>query len=165
MHDEELDFGTTDTEVVGAIPFGADRNITWFLTTARAVPENCNESPECESSLTTTDGYVQFPKEDIYVNTIFYICASADESRITTETFTENAPSIHACSDGFVIDDTPPYGGEVHVRTVNGFLNDLREVAVHWSGFHDNINASHLGYENKIKSYAVEIGKTTMFIL
>ena len=164
LHNEELDFGTTDTEVVGAIPSGTDRNITWFLTTTKTVPKNCNESPECKTSRMTTDGYVQFRKADILVNTFYYICASAEESTTVKENFTEKLPAIRACSNGFVIDDTPPYGGEVHVRNVSGFLNDLREIVVHWNGFDDNINASRLGYENKINTFTVEIGKKDFYI-
>ena len=47
MHNEEIDFGSPDTHVVGALPSATGRNITWFLTTSRTIPETCSEAPEC----------------------------------------------------------------------------------------------------------------------
>ena len=97
--------------------------------------------------------------ETIKLNTLYYICASANESNITRETFTETFMKIEMCSNGFILDDTPPYGGEVHVTNLNGYINDLKDIVVSWDGFGDNSDARLLGYESTINSYSVEIGK------
>ena len=47
------------------------------------------------------------------------------------------------------------------MKNVNGYINSLSEFAVIWDGFDDNIDASALGYTNKIKAYSVEIGMYT----
>ena len=159
MHNEEIDFGSPDTHVVGALPSGTGRNITWFLTTTRTIPRTCSEAPECVASKTTSEGYVYFD-EEIQANTIYYTCASAEETQIIKEPFSEQLPAVHVCSNGFIIDDTPPSGGEVHVVNFNGFLNNLHEIDIHWNGFDDNIDIDRLGYKNKINAYIVEIGKT-----
>ena len=85
----------------------------------------------------TSDGYVYFD-EEIPANTIYYTCASADETQIIKEPFSEQSPAIHACSNGFVNDVTSPSGGEVHVVSLNGFLNILHEIEIHWNRFDDS---------------------------
>ena len=158
LHNEELDFGTKDTEVVGVILYANKRNISWFLSTTNTGPTSCHNNPYCIGSHSTTDGYVQFPKRLIKYNTIYYICAFSNLSHVVRETFTEVLPHIQACSNGFAIDNIPPTAGQVHVENENGFINDLRRVTVSWDGFSDNIDVSALGYEHKINSYTIEIG-------
>ena len=164
LHNEELDFATEDTDVVGVILYANGRNITWFLTTTKTVPLNCSSISTCSRTLTTTSGYVQFPKKVIKYNTIYYICAFSNESHIVRETFTEILQPIQTCSNGFVIDSIPPTPGQVHVRNVNGFINDLTSVIVSWNGFDDNIDVAALGYGHKINSYSIEIGTYTLSI-
>ena len=158
LYNEELDFGIEDTDVVGVILYANERNISWFLTTTKSVPLSCSRIPTCVGTLTSTTGYADFPKTLIQYNTIHYICAVANESHIVRETFTEILQPIQTCSNGFVIDSIPPTPGQVHVRNVNGFINDLTSVIVSWNGFDDNIDVAALGYEHKINSYSVEIG-------
>ena len=158
LHNEELDFGTKDTEVVGVILYANERNITWFLSTTNTGMTSCHNDPKCVGSGNSTNGYVTFPKKLIQFNTIYYICAFSNVSHVVRETFTEILPLIQACSNGFVIDNVPPSTGRVHVKTANGFINDLRRITVSWDGFKDNIDVSALGYEHGINSYDIGIG-------
>ena len=158
LHNEELDFGTEDTDVIGVILYANERNITWFLTTTKTAPVSCSNIPTCIGTLATTNGYVTFPKKLIKYNTIYYICALANESHIVRETFTEILQPIATCSNGFVIDNIPPTTGQVHVKNVNGFINDLKRLIISWNGFDDNIDVAALGYGHKINFYSVEIG-------
>ena len=158
LHNEELDFGTKDTEVVGVILYANERNITWFLSIANSGMTTCHNDPNCAVSRATSDGYVTFPKKLIQYNTMYYICAYSNVSHVVRETFTEILPLIQACSNGFVIDSVPPTTGRVYVENVHGFINDLRHITVSWDGFRDNIDVSALGYEHGINSYDIEIG-------
>lgn len=109
----------------------------------------------------TSTGYVEIPKLFTEYSTTFYICASANESHVERETFTEILPALRTCSNGFLLDNIPPHGGNVHVKNLNGYVNDLLYIS--WYGFDDNIDVKVLGYDQKIKSYTVEIGKNRYF--
>ena len=164
LHEADLDFGTADSEVVGAVLNGNGRNITWYLTTTQVIPNTCNTYPECKASRITSDGYVAFQKDKISFNTIYFICAYAPQSQRVQDSFTETLPSIQACSNGFVVDDSPPSAGEVHPENTNGYINSVDGFTVSWNSFDDNIDVNLLGYRYKINSYAVEIGKYFDFI-
>ena len=164
LHEADLDFGTEYSKVVGAVLSGNNRNITWYLTNSNTIPETCDDSPNCERLPTTTEGYVEVPQEKILHNKIQFICADAPEEVKEQDSFTETLPAIQLCSNGFVIDDVPPSGGELQVESVNGYINDLQSFAVTWKNFDDNIDVTALGYKNRINSYAVQIGISPVYL-
>ena len=132
--------------------------------TSNSVPLDCSASPECKYSRITTEGYVELPSRKLSFDTLYYICADAPESERITGGHREIISPFHACSNGFILDDTPPTGGVIHVKNVNGYINSLTVLAVTWEGFSDNIDATIFGFENNIKFYTVEIGKSAFKI-
>ena len=159
LHDEEFDFGKADAQVAGAVFHGTGRNVTWNLMTAKPLQTSCQEDSHCHISLTTSSGYVQFSRDIINMNTVYYICCNAEEVNVERGTVTEILPALNFCSNGFVLDDIPPYGGEVYINNVNGYIKDLDDLVITWQGFTDNIDVQTQGYVSNIKSYSVEIGK------
>ena len=129
------------------------------------MPEKWESGPVCSAVQTSTTGVVKFPKESINFGRIYYICAYSDMAYVVRETVTETLLPIQTCSNGFVIDNDPPYGGELHVANINGFINDLENLMISWNGFDDDINVTALGYENKINSYTLEIGNICLLQL
>ena len=125
--------------------------------TSPEVPDRC-KLPGCKAALITSDGYVQFPAIAIQHNRVYFICALASEVNIVKESYTEILPEIKTCSNGFVVDDRPPTGGELHVNDINGYLTNLQDLEIMWYGFGDNENVDALGYDNEISSYMVAIG-------
>lgn len=158
-----MDFGTRDTKVAGAVLRGYDRNITWFLMRERLVPTACTDLSQCITLMTTTTGYVIFSSINIKYNVIYYICAAAKELEIQRELSTEVLPVLQSCSDGFLLDDIPPYGGNVSVENTNGYINNLKAVLISWSKFEDNIKVGTLGYNNQILSYTIRLGETMLY--
>ena len=158
LHDNDIDFGTEHTDLIGVVLNGNNREITWFLMTSRQLPTNCELTPDCKASKTTNNGYVRFPRSKIRYNTIYFICAWAPESELLTDTQVDRYPAIQTCSNGFVLDDRPPTTGIIQVKNLNGYINSLQDIVIAWEGFDDNADATSLGYASKIKSYKVEIG-------
>ena len=72
---------------------------------------------------------------------------------------TEVLPETKACSNGFLVDDTPPTGGELHVNDVNGYITNLHDIEVTWNGFGDTADVAALGYHDTISAYTVAIGE------
>ena len=165
LHGSEFDFGTTSTMVAGAIVYGTERSVNWFLMTRPEVPTHCEISDRCLLSEQSDSGFVEFHASHIRLNTLYYICASSNVAYIERETFTERLEAISACSDGFVLDDTPPYGGEIHVQHHNGYISDTSHVLVSWDGFKDNIDAKKLHYSDGIRSYSFGVGMLKLFML
>ena len=126
--------------------------------TSSEVPERCIP-PTCKAVLANLDGYVKFPRDVISYDVVHYICAKASETIIMKGTHTETLQEMKACSNGFIIDNTAPAGGELYVNDVNGYIADLQNLEIMWYGFGDNANVAALGYDNKINSYTVAIGR------
>ena len=160
LHNHEIDFATLDTKIAGAVLHGYDRNITWFLMRDRSVPTRCSDPPICVDSVVSRTGFAVFATDMLSANVVHYICANAEETEVTRETSTEMLPEINTCSDGFLIDTIPPYRGKMTVESINGYINNLQEFTVSWSGFKDNIKLGTLGYYNSIQSYTVYLGES-----
>ena len=122
------------------------------------VPDRC-KAPQCKAALATTDGYVQFPASSIQYDKVHFICAAALEMHVVRGMQTEVMPEIKACSNGFLVDDTPPTGGELHVNDVNGYITNLHDIEVTWNGFGDTADVAALGYHDTISDYIVAIGE------
>ncbi|XP_053376618.1 uncharacterized protein LOC123534121 [Mercenaria mercenaria] len=159
FHDNELDFGTTSSEVVGCILYATERNTTWYLMTSNQPPENCETNKECVISMTTSTGYVSFKKNSITPNKIYYICAYSNSTVLERELFSETLAELNICSDGFVIDTVAPLPGRIeNVSSTGGFLSNQEAIEVAWDGFVENIDATNLGYIDRLKQYRFAIG-------
>ena len=66
----------------------------------------------------------------------------------------------HSCSDGFIVDTTPPSPGYVNIGFAGSTQHDNTQLQVHWGGFADieEIGAE-LTHESGISHYILEIGK------
>lgn len=159
LHGNELDFGTTNSSVVGAMLYAAERSVTWYLTREPHVPIDCDADEDCITSMATNDGYVNFKNDFIITDNVYYICARANRTTIIRELFEESLPEINSCSNGFVIDNKAPIGGEINVKNTNGFLTNTKMIEISWDKFIDTVNATQLGYAENIKGYSFAIGK------
>ena len=159
IHDAEVDVANKKSVIIGAILNGKARKIKWFLTTSPTVPEKC-KAPVCKTAVTNLDGYIKIPRDVIKYDTVHYICAKASEIIVRKNGHDETLPEIKTCSNGFIIDDSPPTGGELYVNDDNGYITNLQNVQVMWSGFGDTTNVAALGYDIPISSYTVSIGRS-----
>ncbi|KAL4218457.1 hypothetical protein ACF0H5_023192 [Mactra antiquata] len=158
LHDSELDFGTTNTTVVGAMLQASERSVTWFLMQKRHVPLDCDTDPNCVISMVTNTGYVPIARSDIVYGTIYYICASAKSVDVVRELFVDTLPEVHTCSNGFVLDNKQPVGGSIHVTNTDGFLTNTKKLEVSWDQFSDDVQATKFGYSDNIEEYSLAVG-------
>ncbi|XP_053381647.1 uncharacterized protein LOC123555884 isoform X2 [Mercenaria mercenaria] len=160
LHDAEMDFGTTNTSVVGTLMYATERNVTWYLMKNKHLPvlEQCDKDSECVFSTTTGNGYVLFDKSLIKQNVFYYTCAFSNASSVSRELFTEILSEIRTCSNGFIIDNTPPFGGQLNVKNTGGFIIRPWKMDISWNGFDDNVNTEKLGYSERIKFYSYAVG-------
>lgn len=153
-----MDFGTAGTNVVGAMLYASERNISWYLMTDNSVPVACELSKDCIVSKETNSGFVSFESSLTMLNKFYYICARSNTTFVERELYTEILHEIKTCSNGFVLDSQPPVPGKVEIRNKNGFITSLNNIYLSWNGFKDNINATKLGYVSDIQSYSYGIG-------
>ncbi|XP_053392349.1 uncharacterized protein LOC128555022 [Mercenaria mercenaria] len=158
LHNNELDFGTPETLVIGIMLYATERNVTWYLMLKNETPDRCELNKDCVSSKTTRTGYVSFDRTVIALNTFYYICAYSNVTIVEREMFSETLDRLKSCSNGFVLDSNAPHPGNVEARNTNGFLTNLYVIEIVWDGFVDDINATSLGYIDNIKTYSYAIG-------
>ena len=89
-------------------------------------PISCESVNHCVQSTVTTNGYVIFPKEKLLVDTFYYICASANQTVLKREYFSETLDAFESCSNGFVLDSVAPYVGFNSVVHVSNKLIYMR---------------------------------------
>lgn len=167
LHNAEVDFGTIDATVAGVLLHAVERNVTWYLMKERTFPQSgdCDKETDCVHSQISDCGYIYFDSHFVDRNRFYYICAYSGSTIFIRETFTEKLPEIQSCSDGFVIDDTPPTTGKISVKNTNGFLTDLSSIDIRWRGFDDNTDAEKLGYPYRIKHFSYAIGTNALFMI
>ncbi|XP_053399191.1 uncharacterized protein LOC123558304 [Mercenaria mercenaria] len=158
LHNNELDFGTKETQVMGVILYASERNVTWYLMVKNHAPERCELNEDCIASKTTDTGYVSFDRKFIALNTFYYICAYSNKTIIERELFLETLNEIKSCSNGFVLDSKAPRAGHVEVRNTDNFLTNLNSIELVWDGFVDDIDAPNLSYVDSIRTYSYAIG-------
>lgn len=147
LHGSEMDFAGHDVKIGGYIIGKPDLPITWYLTRdPNTFGGKCAFDPQCLLSKNTIGGFVNFENLKIIENGILYICAKSS----TMQTI---------CSDGFVIDENFPTGGQVSVEEVNGFIIEGSTMSIQWTGFEGNKDALKLGYNSDMAGYMYAIGK------
>lgn len=160
LHDGEMDFGTNRTTVVGALMYATERNVTWYLMKKQRLPFSldCDKDSDCLYSMTTDTEYVLFDKRLFKEDIFYYTCAFSNATTVSRELFTEVLNEVGSCSNGFILDNTPPFGGHVTVQNTNGFITSRTEIEIAWNGFDDNVDAIELGYVDRLKYYSYAVG-------
>ncbi|XP_053396792.1 uncharacterized protein LOC123551182 [Mercenaria mercenaria] len=158
LHNNELDFGTPETQVMGVMLYATERNVTWYLMLKNQAPGSCELNKYCIMSKTNNAGYVSFDQNLITLNTFYYVCAYSSVTVIEREVFSETLYEINSCSNGFVLDSKAPRSGRVEARNTNGFLTNLFSIELAWIGFVDEIHATKFGYVDSIRTYSYAIG-------
>ncbi|WAR31711.1 hypothetical protein MAR_034253 [Mya arenaria] len=160
LHDNELDFGTSKLRPAAAVMHANERYVSWYLMTSRHVPHDCYTDVSCLKEKVTTDGFAVFEEADVFVDATFYVCAFSNKTVVERELFTELLDEIQSCSDGFILDDTAPIPGNIHIQNVNGYLTDIEHVVITWDPFFKERGATLLGYPENIQHYAIGVGSS-----
>lgn len=169
LHELDLDYCRSNTTVSGALPYSADRNVTWYLMTASGVPKslNCGQDTSCVKSISTQGGFAEFKKTELIPGTRYYICAWSNATTVRREFFDEHFDEIRLCGNGFLVDDSPPKPGQVTiVNQRNGYLTGSKEIVVSWHGFSDSrSDESTSNFNSGIKDFSLAVGMWTTRVL
>ncbi|XP_070573746.1 uncharacterized protein [Ptychodera flava] len=116
-------------------------------------------SPDVEACGETNSQYVNVDGLQLEHGWRYYICMHANE----TVTYRGNIKVIQqeesACSDGIVVDHTPPTVGTVRIgRKGQQYQTSSSSLIVHWEGFYDVEEHGRASHGTGIKKYEIAIG-------
>ncbi|XP_069133969.1 uncharacterized protein [Argopecten irradians] len=92
----------------------------------------------------------------------YIVCLHADSTIIQQEKGYVPLPDVSECSDGVVVDLTPPTAGNVWIGHVPGkvYQTSLSDIYVNWETFVDVEELSSTSHSTGIQAYNVSIGTT-----
>ncbi|WAR31807.1 hypothetical protein MAR_034349, partial [Mya arenaria] len=158
LHDNELDFGTSNLRPAAAVMHANERNVSWYLMTSRHVPYDCDTDVSCLKEMVTSDGFAIFEETDVFLHATFYLCVSSNTTVVERERYTESLDEIKSCSDGFILDNTAPIPGKIDIQNVNGYITDIEHAVITWDTFYKEEGASLLGYPDDMQHYSIGVG-------
>ncbi|CAC5386461.1 unnamed protein product [Mytilus coruscus] len=112
----------------------------------------------------TENGFinVEFTNNELVHGTRYTVCVHAAATKVQHETWIEDLPEISSCSDGVIVDLTPPVAGRLWIGTNPGqiYQTTITDLYVNWDGFHD-VEEYEVGpHSTGIKQYILGIGTT-----
>ena len=160
FHSTEINFCPSNIKLVGAILFSANRPIKWFLMKNNSIPVNrCEDSDHCIESIHSDGGVGLFKRHILVANIKYFVCARAEEFVIHGETTDEIMPILNLCGNGFYVDNEPPAGGSVRIKSgIKGYISSSHEVYIVWSGFMDIEQYVRLLHGDGIIEYHIALG-------
>ncbi|CAG2233138.1 unnamed protein product [Mytilus edulis] len=106
---------------------------------------------------------VKFTNNELVHGTRYTVCIHADATKVQHETWIEYLPEISSCSDGIIVDLTPPVAGRLWIGTSPGqiYQTTITDLYVNWDGFHDVEEYGVGPHSTGIKQYLLGIGTTS----
>ncbi|XP_072034094.1 uncharacterized protein [Amphiura filiformis] len=90
----------------------------------------------------------------------YRVCLHANATNITHDEWTEIIPKVSACSDGVIVDITPPVAGQVWIgwREHSQYQISTTELALSWESYVDVEEHGKSPHHSGIKEYEFAIG-------
>ncbi|CAG2234222.1 unnamed protein product [Mytilus edulis] len=112
----------------------------------------------------TINGFMNelFSNNELVHGTRYTVCVHANPIQITRETWIEYLEEINSCSDGIVVDLTPPVAGRLWIGVNPGIVYQTSntDLYINWDGFHDVEEYETGPHATGIKEYILGIGTT-----
>ncbi|CAC5386466.1 unnamed protein product [Mytilus coruscus] len=113
----------------------------------------------------TENGFinVEFTNNELVHGTRYTVCVHAAATKVQHETWIEDLPEISSCSDGVIVDLTPPVAGRLWIGTNPGqiYQTTITDLYVKWDGFHDVEEYGVGPHSTGIQQYILGIGTTS----
>ncbi|XP_071123173.1 uncharacterized protein [Mytilus edulis] len=106
---------------------------------------------------------VEFDDGELIHGTRYTVCVYANPTVIEYEMWTDILPEVNSCSDGIIVDLTPPVEGRVwigNIPTVT-YQTVTTDMYVNWDGFYDVEEYDNGPHSTGIKEYILGIGTTS----
>ncbi|XP_072048762.1 uncharacterized protein [Amphiura filiformis] len=128
----------------------------------RILPNDPCEHPMALKCGETEDNFINIKDLNLSHGKRYIVCIHGVTTTIKHEKWTENVDTISACSDGVVVDTTPPLAGNVWIgwNSDNRYQISTSEVVVQWDSFVDVEEYARSPHHSGIKHYEIAIGSS-----
>ncbi|XP_033751510.1 LOW QUALITY PROTEIN: uncharacterized protein LOC117335547 [Pecten maximus] len=137
---------------------------TYYLpTNVLTLPDPCSHPDSIQCGQTDKEYVnVKFGSGELEHGSRYIVCLHADSTVIQQETWTQILEAVSVCSDGVVVDLTPPSAGSVWIGHVPGsmYQTTLTDIYVNWETFVDVEELGTTPHSTGIQAYNVSIGTT-----
>ncbi|XP_063415906.1 uncharacterized protein LOC134697555 [Mytilus trossulus] len=128
-----------------------------------SLPKPCDH-PDSIRCGHTINGFMNelFSNNELVHGTRYTVCVHANPIQIPRETWIEYLEEINACSDGIVVDLTPPVAGRLWIGLNPGLIYQTSntDLYINWDGFRDVEEYDTGPHATGIKEYILGIGTT-----
>lgn len=150
----EIDYCSPIIEIAVLILGHGGENLKVFLMTSTSTPEygdQCHQLTDCIMATSTNTGIALFKKKDFTHGSLLYSCVRGENK-------------LYGCSDGILVDATPPITGRIAIPNVNGFIFTMSALLLYVEPFLED--AMPIGTEEipSIAFYEYAIG-TKAFVI
>lgn len=121
----EIDHCSPIIEIAVLILGHGGENLKVFLMTSTSTPEygdQCHQLTDCIMATSTNTGIALFKKNDFTHGSLLYSCVRGENKS-------------YGCSDGILVDATPPITGRIAIPNVNGFIFTMSALSLYVEPF------------------------------
>lgn len=121
----EIDYCSPITEITVLVLGHGGENLEVFLMTSMSTPEygeQCHMLRDCIMASRTNNGIALFKKNDFTHGSLLYSCVRGENKS-------------YGCSDGILVDATPPETGKIAIPNVNGFISTMSALSLYVEQF------------------------------
>ncbi|XP_052067298.1 uncharacterized protein LOC127706680 [Mytilus californianus] len=105
----------------------------------------------------------EFTHNELVHGTRYTVCIHADQTALVNEEWIQQLPAVSACSDGIIVDLTPPTAGRLwighNLNTV--YQTSDSDMYVNWDNFQDVEEFNNGPHPSGIKEYVLGIGSSS----
>ncbi|XP_070573612.1 uncharacterized protein [Ptychodera flava] len=154
-----LRHGRYEWKIVKHDPIGHNQEIQQSLLDYNYYNSyDCGES-EVLACGETQANFINVENLQLHHGYRYYVCVHAEATRKEYEKTELLLPETSACSDGIVVDQTPPTHGNVWIGSVKQrFQITTSELVLNWDDFYDVEEHGRTKHSSGIRKYDVAIG-------
>nr|XP_034301655.1 uncharacterized protein LOC105322112 [Crassostrea gigas] len=135
---------------------------TYYLpTTNLSLPDPCSHPDAIKCGSTTSEFInINFDPGELVHGERYMVCIHTVYTEIKHEMWTQVLPELNICSDGIMVDLTPPTPGQVWIGNVQGtnFQTSTTDMSINWETFQDIEEFQTNSHSSGIQDYILGIG-------
>ncbi|XP_078322971.1 uncharacterized protein LOC111122905 [Crassostrea virginica] len=135
---------------------------TYYLPTNKLSLSDPCSHPDAIKCTSTDNEFinVKFEKGELEHGQRYMVCIHSEHTEIVYEKWTQVLPEINECSDGIVVDLTPPTAGKVWIGSKQGleYQTSTSVLYVNWETFQDVEEFQTISHASGIQKYKLGIG-------
>ncbi|KAK3099491.1 hypothetical protein FSP39_005250, partial [Pinctada imbricata] len=125
------------------------------------LPDPCSH-PDSMICATTGNEFLNFHFDDgiLEDGERYLVCLRGDRTEIQHEKWLEILPDLNICTDGVIVDLTPPIAGDVWITNIPGteYQTSTSDMYVNWQSFRDVEELNDVPHSSGIQDYQLGLG-------